>query len=714
MFRNRRLDLIIICLTLQFSYPTGLVANQNRMLPVLGMNLIALGSPVLLLGFGGYGIFSAAEKRALPEMEKKGLELVEQFEGLKNKTLGPSTIPLDSIPINEWINRSGYKIAEIIKSSLSDAPGKTELEFLELFFKLTKVRAAMLSEEGLLPGTEIDVLRISQSRKIILDKLEDPEVFFYNLLGITAGKFDFFTMLQCDRLIIDYNKKQIGEIDTKLEWIDVFAILEKKEDHLYAQAELRERKISAIDAEANSLREAIGYLEDGTIQSMYSEAFQNISLGFKEFEILQKVVVFQLEQYETKLNSLRKRKAILLLNQSDAAPSMDTLQEMELKEKEIDRAYAQCKELQKSLKRQIDVHIFEDIELLIPDYKKFLQKSLESLLVQKDQSNLQILDKVEISPLEEIKIEQEKALEKLAGSSYSSLYQEILEALQDKSLSLLVLDQEEGTETAGLYKIFSSKRAALQKRKSDIDEFNWKLRSLYYDAMEGKPLSSGQAYVLSLVEQINECVKNIIFLETAPRLVDALKQSTKEGFLSFGPFAGSERIAREIAIPVESSFKNAIYNLSFKNYQVLGWFHNPLMSIVDSVSVDSLAEVISSSIKSVEMQLSDTQFIDSSKEHAIANKICAAIHPQMDRFVDRTKKIVFFESLYLANFTDEQQKSWEDFAKTLVGISAENQTPHLNMLNRLKKSMIVIGLAGTTLMVSGSSLVYFGSSSLPS
>ncbi|MFK7825728.1 MAG: hypothetical protein AB8G05_16365 [Oligoflexales bacterium] len=684
MLPKKPLKNTIACIAACLVFSANSKADHNRSLTVLGIGLMATGSPAMITGFGGYKLIDLFNKSLVPELEQLKLEkfeeleamsreAFEQFKSLKEDAFGPASISLKHISLEEWVARSGKKIVEIISDSTNDQTYKLDREFAQNFFNTAAVKRI---------SADKDIYAIAgMSETEYLD-------FFNDLLGVN-GEFDFKSMHEFDRMLIHYNEQLMAETDEKLKLVDEFAVLEQEESYVYTQVEINQKK-------KNQLEKQIGCVESD-IQDSSEEAFEEMKnngvLSPNDDMILKKAVSFYLHKLEEERDFLSlKRQKFELQTCLNGEAIRELENEKSLKVKDIEN----LREL------EINWENLKSFEKIIISFNVSLNRTLEGLRKKKDEiDNYQPLEN-----LREIRSNRETALKKLEGSRrFQSLTENIISFLKNREAD------ESGAYEYDRNRYFANARVKLQEEKNQLIAYNGEIRALYYNALLESSNFERQKYLFSLIDKISEVVKNTIILETTPKAINILRDQTEDVFGVLGKTIGSEKLARDIAISLEASLKKSVRELSFKEYRVLGWLHSPTMTIVDTISTESLTSIISSSLKSAELQINDVELIDDLKERILIQRVNYVVEEQTKRFVDEAKKSLVFESLHLSMFIERGTDKFDDYSSKKLKTFREEKIPHLAFTDEAKNYSLLVGAVGTAMVVSGGSLVYF---SLPS
>ena len=705
MFPLMRFKIVIASLSASLFFSSNLAAEQNRASLVLGMGFMAFGSNVMVAGLGGYGALEAVDRALLPELEKKkreefqklsvqSKEAFEHIRSLENEAFGPSSIPEERIPLDEWIARSGKKIIEIIRLSFKEQTFTIDRDFAKDFFETPAAKRVFPTERS-----KLEICGMSES---------DYTNHFNDLLGISAGEFDFESMLEYDRMIIQYQERRMLEIDQKLRLVDDFAILEQKEDAEFSKKLKYKRSKGTLADQINALMNEMRSVNDSAVE-IEAKVKSLEPLNDYEISLIRDSLRAHIELLESKIAELEMKQEKLNPSKEplEPGPKNDDLKNLEEEKLAIEAKIVELKKIRGSLPD----FTFHEVKASIDSYKRHLEKKLnENEIEMKKFSDAE--EQVILS-LQKIKIKQLEAverLEKIAGDSGKEsdlAYFHKVSLFFDKQKNMLIAHPEEERNLGFKHNnFFALQRGDLQSKKQELGEINGQIKKLYSDILLDESSASGQKYLFDLIDQISHTAKNTFVNETSPAAIKVLRQSTKDVFSDLGHSIGSEKLAQNIAVKMEKSLKESVSKLSFKDYTFLGYLHSPVVSMVDTINEESLSKVIEASLKAVELQINDIELIDREKERILTQEINNVVEAQTLRLIEEIKLAIIFESLHFSIFAKKKTEELDDYATKVLKDVGDAKLPEIEFIDRSKKFSLAVGVVGAAMMVAGGTLAY--------
>ena len=720
MFLEKRMKILAMCLSLLFCSYKPLHAGQSRILPVLGVGLMAIGSPAMLAGFGGYWGLDYVDSVARPELEQlkvdkaneldqKIKEAFAEVQKLKDRRLGTASVDLGDLSLDDWVNGSegiegsGKRIKKVILNGLSNEALNVNHNFILRFFGTPEARALYFAQKE--EQAKIDLADVQAIKGLITEQLNAENTFFSTLLKEGDDQLMFERMLHYDRLLIDFNKERISILDGELGEVDNFALSEERERSIYSEFKSNKKKLKLVEKNISDLRIEIESSSEAIFNEIDEANRIRASLDYLKKATLKKVCSFRLSQIEIEIDKLEcdyvdllKRKknkveSLLALDEEDNIEDLSDLNEHNNAEVEDTRLRDLLDErtsLDKLIK-ELDSNVsdlFSGARDHIQAYRQHLYGKLAELDQKKNALTIKISPEEISGQYAKVKDEQKQKFELLKKGEYAYLENLIAEILNDES------------------KDFSEKRNELKNKKTLINDENDEIRSFYSAMLLDGPYTEGQKALSDIIEQVCEVTKRSLILETVPKVTQILRESTKDIFSELGDTIGSDDLARSIAIPLEASLKNAIVKnkLPGSSYSISQW---AFKTVADGISSESLVDVVSSALRSINTQVSDLELIDEVKEQFIEHAMNEVVDAQMKQFVEETKKFLIFEFLQLSLTDKSIFEELERLSEKGVDVIRESEIPKFEFLESSKNNLYNLGLGGSAAMATGAALLYF-------
>lgn len=649
-------------------------SNDHKWTTIMGVSLISLGTQSMLLALGGHQLANHAETSLLPVISHKTSNFKAQFEQSKLALLGNYNIKYKPHLFRIWLDASAKMLEKIALNKESKHNCSEALSHIHRQF------SAIRSEsEGTVKHSFAGITTTEALKAYIHESVSSNP----------AQRFS--TSLKIDRSIFQCHLEKIFAIDKYMDDITQLTNFENEVSNLLSRVKrnktsiikvkrnldliaeevsqiedlLRSNKHNNLDPDSiKLLKKIISYNINLTIQKIQKKSNDNIDLEYEEFndQILMthlNISKVEISQLHKNLDYLKKIQASL--NKNISSETLDFIRVLYVPYRQ--KCISELSEYQKEMKKIED---FND------------ECSIDIKLQKIDQKITDTVNKITIGPSSSA---LNKSILKIYGLGYFDSLGEHLNQ-----------DHQSKMRICALKKL----QEDLIKDRREIAGYNESIMDFYIQQMDESSISEVQMYMNHLLQNSFLAVKKSLIEEGIPKVLHSTKQTFTDASGHFDKAIASETFARDIAFSLEHSIKQAAYGLSFKDNILVGRIHPMIMSIVNSMDVETIAPLILQSMRDTCKKIDQTELVTQDMENKIILEANRLLDAQYNAIAEKIEKVVKFESLSLLVHIDgmEQQFLAPD----------ENcdysQLAHQKMKG-LKKIAFVLGLAGLTMVSTG-------------